>query len=154
LLQYLGSLAPEVFSKPCAECGNAVPLGTACLKCKTEVYAVGANPAALLAIATAAAPSDPNAFSSFLLRGRWDWTALPRRVQLRLYVLWAHVHNLLAMLRNAGRTRTAKLSALRLRLVAFAEQIALLCSCAWPREERARNPDGQPPSTPRTPRQG
>jgi hypothetical protein len=115
LLHYLRSLAPDVFASTCGECGGLILPGATCVKCKTDLYPVGAGVSPPL--------------------------VLPRRFQLRRYLLWAHLHNLVAALARAGRKQIAWLAALRLRLVAFAEQIAMLWACARPRAEEARKND-------------
>jgi hypothetical protein len=140
LLQYLSWLVPDVFASACAECGAPISPGATCVRCTTIVDAVGADAAATLG--TAIVPTPPSAPSAALVSPP---PAQPSRFQLRLFMLWAHLHNLVAALAGAGRKAMAWLAALRLRLVAVCQQIALLWACARPRANDARNMDASSP---------
>jgi serine/threonine-protein kinase len=143
LLRYLGALAPDVFTSACEECGQPIPLGHACRLCQTDVDTIIVSP--LPAPPLVGRDASPPGARRILAE-------LPRQLRLRLYVFWAHLHNVVAALAAVGRNRAAGLGALRLRLVAAAEQIALLWACAWPRAEERRRPADHSRLTPRPPR--
>jgi serine/threonine protein kinase len=148
LRQFLGALAPDVFARRCDDCGSQVPLGVACVQCKTEVYAVGADPVALYGLAIEATPPIMADSSPVPDLRQGLTTALRRRLVLRLYVLWAHLLNLVSTFAGEGRKRVAWLGALRLRLVVAKEQIAVLWACARGTDAPLRSTPPPPPKFP------
>jgi hypothetical protein len=135
LLKYMGSIAPDVFSYACEECGSQLPCGVECPKCRTQVDAVGSAWAAVAGVPMPTVRSDGDVASPTPLPAEWQLLrpslgARLRHVRLTLYVLWGY-------LLNWADARTARLRALRLGVGAAVEQAGVLWACAWPRAARA-----------------
>jgi len=104
LLRYLGTMAPEVFTRACDECGEKVAWGAECASCKTSLDPALFAAESAAEVATAAAtPNTPTQPIHWLQR-RW------LIFQLTLCILWRRLDAWIAGQRTRALERAAQRS--------------------------------------------